>query len=174
MRDEFRPALFHDVMRDVRYGLRTLRRAPAFTLVSSLTLAVSIGAATTVFSEVNGVHIKPLPYRDADALISTWNVPQAAENRDEVPDLGDAVLHLPGRTNRVFAAFGLWSRGAAAVTGLTGPHRGPGAARDLRHRFKRSECRLPLAGGSRGRRRSAFGSSPSFSPNRATGEGIRG
>ncbi len=114
------PALFHDAVRDVRYELRTLRRAPAFTLVSSLTLAVSIGAATTVFSVVNGVHIKPLPYPDADSLVSVWNMSRTAENPDAVPISATQYFTYQDE-NRVFAAFGLWSRGAAAVTGTNGP-----------------------------------------------------
>src|SRR3990170_6132520 len=47
-RDEFRPALLEDSVRDLRYGIRALRRAPAFTVVSSLTLALGIGAPTAV------------------------------------------------------------------------------------------------------------------------------
>jgi putative ABC transport system permease protein len=120
MRNELWPALFHDAVRDVRYGLRTLRRAPAFTLVSTLTLAVGIGAATTVFSVVNAVHIKPLPYPDADALISIWNISPTAENRDEVP-ISATQFFTYQDENRVFAALGLWSRGAATVTAGTGP-----------------------------------------------------
>src|SRR6266852_1630666 len=61
-RDEFRPALLEDLLRDLRYGVRALRRAPEFTAVSSLTIALGIGAATAIFSVVNGVLIKPLPY----------------------------------------------------------------------------------------------------------------
>ena len=69
-RDEFRPGLLLDSLRDVRYGLRALRRTPAFTIVSSLTLALGIGAATTVFSVINGVLIKPLPYPHSELLVS--------------------------------------------------------------------------------------------------------
>ena len=51
-RDEFRPALVENALRDLRYGLRALRRAPAFTSISCLTLALGIGATTAVFSVV--------------------------------------------------------------------------------------------------------------------------
>src|SRR4051812_23116021 len=115
MRNEFRPWLFDDLFRDVRYGMRSLRRAPGLTVVCSVTLALSIGAATTVFSVVNAVHIKPLPYRDAEALISIWNVSQAADTGDEVL-ISATQFFTYHEENRVFAAFGLWSRGTATVT----------------------------------------------------------
>ena len=120
MRDAFRPASFDDLSRDVRYGLRALRLAPAFTVVSSLTLALSIGAATTVFSVVNGVLIKPLPYPDADRLISIWNSSEAPGNRGEVP-LSATQFFTYRDENRLFAGFGLWASSTATVTGRNEP-----------------------------------------------------
>jgi putative ABC transport system permease protein len=120
MRDEFRPGLFDDVFRDVRHGMRTLYRAPGLTLVCSVTLALSIGAATTVFSVVNGVLIKPLPYGDAAALISIWNGSQTPDSRAEVPNSATQFFTYRDE-NRVFAAFGLWSSGMATVTGRAEP-----------------------------------------------------
>src|SRR5687768_549423 len=61
-RDEFRLTSIEDILRDLRHGLRGLRRAPAFTAIACVTLALGVGAATTVFSVVNGVLLKPLPY----------------------------------------------------------------------------------------------------------------
>ena len=66
--------LFETVVQDVRYGARMLVKHKAFTAIAVVTLALGIGANTAIFSVVNELLLRPLPYRDADRVVMLWEV----------------------------------------------------------------------------------------------------
>ncbi|MCY1022684.1 ABC transporter permease [Pyxidicoccus sp. MSG2] len=90
---EMKRSLFLDALvQDVRYALRTLRKAPAFSLVAVLTLALGIGATTALFSVVRGVLLKPLPFPASERLVRLWQASPVLDSPRTVlslPDLED-------------------------------------------------------------------------------------
>src|SRR5262249_48934467 len=99
---------------DVRYGLRTLRKSPGFTTVAVLTLALGIGCNTALFSVINGVLLKPLPYPHSDRLIAlAESFPPFSEGSIPYPDFVDWV-----KMNHTFESLAADRHGDFNLTGV--------------------------------------------------------
>lgn len=83
-RDEVRPPLFQDSLRDVRFGIRALGRAPGFTAAALVTLALGIGATSAIFSVVRTVMLEPLPYVEPGRIVSVWETNRGGTVRNVI------------------------------------------------------------------------------------------
>ena len=113
------PFLEH-IFQDIRYALRGLRKNPGFTAVAVLTLALGIGATTAIFTVVNGVLLKPLPYPASNDLVAISHIAPGVEIGGEVLT-SPAQLFTYREENRSFEELGLWSSELGSVTGLAEP-----------------------------------------------------
>jgi putative ABC transport system permease protein len=108
-------------IQDLRVGLRVMRRSPVVTAITVLTMAVGIGATTSIFSLVNGILLRPLPYPEPDRLVAVWTT---------LPGVGfdlfsqSAALHFTYEDHaKSVEAIGLWSSGNATLSDADGARR---------------------------------------------------
>jgi hypothetical protein len=95
----------HTLLQDLRYGIRTLARKPSFTLVALFTLMLGIGATTAIFTIVDAVLLRPLPFTNPDRLVEIWN--SAPQQK----------ISYPGLT---FDTLDQWRTGADFLDGFEG------------------------------------------------------
>src|SRR5688500_665955 len=101
--------------------VRRLLQAPMFSAVAILTLAIGIGANAAIFSVVNGVLLKPLPFHDPERLVAVWHTAPGLN----IPLLnqGPTNYFVYRDENRSFEDFALWDAAAYSITGTGEPER---------------------------------------------------
>lgn len=121
---------------DLRYSTRRLCKAPGFAVSSLLTLALGIGATTAIFSVINGVLLKPLPYPRSEEIVALRHTAPGIH----IDDLNMAAsLYFTYREeNRVFQDVGMWVSGSVSVTGVAEPEQVPA--------LSVTNCFLPVLG----------------------------
>src|SRR6266480_6063424 len=113
--------IFADLLQDLRYGLRTLLKNPGFTLIAVVALALGIGANSAIFSVVNAVLLRPLPFKTPEQLVMVWE--NAAhlgfpKNTPSPPNFIDWQ-----RQNTVFTGMAAMSERSFNLTGVGEPER---------------------------------------------------
>ena len=107
------------ILQDVRYALRTLRRYPGFAFVAVLTIGLGIGATTAIFSVVDGVVFRPLPFHEPDRLVMIWEQQLSQDitaDNPSPPNFEDWK-----RENRSFAGMAAWLDGSMTLSSLDQP-----------------------------------------------------
>jgi putative ABC transport system permease protein len=107
------------LLQDVRYGLRVLRKSPAFTLIAILTLALGIGANTAIFSVVNTSLLRPLPFPHSSQLVDVWG----HSTMFDFPNLGMSLPDIQDlrAQNTIFSALAPYNYSSVTLTGTGAP-----------------------------------------------------
>src|SRR5207302_10675473 len=104
--------MLENFMQDIRYSIRTLAKNPGFTVVAVLTLALGIGANTAIFSVVQNVLLRPLPYTQPENLVEIWNtyapqVPRAVLSPGDYADWRQRAKGFTGIGAYAAVSYGL-------------------------------------------------------------------
>ena len=140
----------------LKHVVRRLGRTPAFTVLTLVTLAVGIGANAAIFSVVQGVLLRPLPYPRPDELVGVWHTAPGVNITDL--EAAPSLYFTYREQGRTFQDVGLWAERSVTVTGLAEPERVSAHPRDGRDaadpgRSTAAGAHLLGAGGQGGRRR---------------------
>jgi predicted permease len=106
---------------DVRYALRQLRKAPGFALTAVLTLAFGIGATTAIFSLVEAVLLRPLPFADPARLITLGDKLGGVDYGDDTPGVTAPGVGTYIRDTRAFSSMGAYTNSTYELSGLGNP-----------------------------------------------------
>jgi putative ABC transport system permease protein len=114
-------AFLEGLLHDVRHSFRMIRMNPGFSAAAILSLALGIGANTAIFSVVNAVLIRPLPYPEPESLVGVFN--SGVNQSETFNDVGLAPGMYAGlkEHSETFQEFGVWLSGPATVTGIGDP-----------------------------------------------------
>jgi putative ABC transport system permease protein len=109
------------LLQDMRYALRQLLKSPGFTLTAVLTLAFGIGATTAIFSIVEGVLLRPLPFPDQARLITLGDVLEGVKYGADAPGVTAPGIRIYMRDTRAFASLGGYQSSTYELSGLGEP-----------------------------------------------------
>ena len=115
--------LVESSMQDVAYGLRAMRKNPGFFGIAALTLALGIGASTAVFSVVDTILLKPLPYPNANRIVMPWRVGPIGTSFSGMHNLpwSPMEFNVLSQTATVFQSLGGFKKESFNLTGSSGP-----------------------------------------------------
>ena len=108
---------------DWLYALRALRRNPRFTTAAALTLALGIGANTAIFSFINTIYLRPLPYPEPDRLVTVWETAPKGKGTSALTTASPAAYFNWRNDRSLFTAVGAWGWDVVTLTGGPWPER---------------------------------------------------